>query len=473
MFLVLILKGVAALFVILGAVIAYFLYLHVVRTTKREGEAEIFPGPLPFLGFAIELGRDPIGVFKECAEKTVDVFGVLLGGRRMFLINDPHSSDLIFTNHPSLTIGEFQNSIKQNFFNVSSAVLEAVHNTKGYNEGASRKLIGQTLLNEKSLNILTRRMTKKFTSLYNSLITKRLTYANSVTNSSNNENTPVEIRLYDLISRFVFNVTLATIMNEEINDNDEKCSKLYEAFREFDGCMFKCLSGYPIKYQSKPLQALLTLQNAISIVKKENFSELIEKRFEIVQEVVKQHPELLKDYFSVNAISLIWASVSNSMPATFWILYYVIQQPSLLQEIQKEIKEKIPNYQQFLEKNFVLNPSILTEAEGILPQEQLNSLHLIDACFTEALRLTSGSLALRTVKEDNTILEFASGNKYKFRKGDRIGVIPTLFHFNEKLYPNPNEFNPYRFIQGDTFDEKVKASHGRIHAEYDGKPLNS
>ena len=52
---------------------------------------------------------------------------------------------------------------------------------------------------------------------------------------------------------------------------------------------------------------------------------------------------------------------------------------------------------------------------------------------------------MRAVTEDCTI-ELDSGNSYKFRKGDKLGIFPATIHFDPDIYPNPEEFNYKRFI---------------------------
>ena len=70
-------------------------------------------------------------------------------------------------------------------------------------------------------------------------------------------------------------------------------------------------------------------------------------------------------------------------------------------------------------------------------------------------------------------MTLASGSKYKFRKGDRVGLCPPLFHLDEELFPNPTDFNPSRWLLGEdkSTDEKVQAACGKMAFYKGGKEL--
>lgn len=58
----------------------------------------------------------------------------------------------------------------------------------------------------------------------------------------------------------------------------------------------------------------------------------------------------------------------------------------------------------------------------------------------------SGSLIMREVITNDCALTLASGNTYKFRKGDKIGIFPPLSHYDEDYYPNATKFQYDRFV---------------------------
>jgi len=72
---------------------------------------------------------------------------------------------------------------------------------------------------------------------------------------------------------------------------------------------------------------------------------------------------------------------------------------------------------------------------------------MLDACITETLRLTSGSMIMRKIVSSNTAIKLASGTVYKFRKGDQVGICPPLVHLDDEIYPDAQAFRPARWLQ--------------------------
>eukprot|EP01034_Spumella_vulgaris_P029595 gene29595-36670_t len=258
------------------------------------------------------MGSRPIELLQESGAMIGDIFGLVVAGNRMFIINDPHSYNVIIK-----PVKELDNG----------------------------------------LHSLTQRMEVSL-----------LKCTNGVQNG--------EVLLYDFLARMIFSASIAALFNADAGDD----TKLFDAFQEFDKVIPIAAAGVDLKY----------------------------------------------------------FSVGNTMPATFWLLYYLLSDPALLAQAKKEITDTFASGS---------NPSSLS-------QDQLNGMVFMDACITEALRLSSGSLIMRFVNAPCR-LTMDSGKVYKFRKGDRIGLFPTLMHYDEEIFPNAMTFNPSRWLQGETQEERV------------------
>ena len=62
----------------------------------------------------------------------------------------------------------------------------------------------------------------------------------------------------------------------------------------------------------------------------------------------------------------------------------------------------------------------------------------------------SGSLIVRQVISDECSLTLNSGRTYKFRKGDKVAIFPTIGHYDSRIYSNPEEFIFNRFVNTPT-----------------------
>ena len=107
-----------------GGSLAYVFYHHLNLSIPRNGEAPIRWSWLPFLGWAIELGKRPIDFMQECAGIYDDIFGIVVGGNRMFIICDALSTTVVTKPVKDLSLEEFQESVMKLFFGMSKDMFE-------------------------------------------------------------------------------------------------------------------------------------------------------------------------------------------------------------------------------------------------------------------------------------------------------------------------------------------------------------
>ncbi|KAL6080335.1 hypothetical protein STEG23_036306, partial [Scotinomys teguina] len=65
------------------------------RRARRPGEPPLDLGSIPWLGHALEFGRDAASFLTRMKEKHGDIFTVLVGGRYVTVLLDPHSYDTV------------------------------------------------------------------------------------------------------------------------------------------------------------------------------------------------------------------------------------------------------------------------------------------------------------------------------------------------------------------------------------------
>lgn len=85
---------------------------HTYLSTSFAGEAPVKWSFLPLLGDALNMGDRPLEFLMGCAHQYGEIFGLVVGGNRLFLITDPHSNDLIVkANAKQLSTHEFHNQV--------------------------------------------------------------------------------------------------------------------------------------------------------------------------------------------------------------------------------------------------------------------------------------------------------------------------------------------------------------------------
>lgn len=400
---------------------AFHLYLSI----PRPGEPPIRWSSVPLLGYALELGKRPIEFLQECAALSDGIFGIVIGGKRMFIITDPFSTQTVLkpeTKH--LSSAEFHDAVQINFFNCGGPIIHETDNN------LARRWYSQYLLSDKALLPLSQRMHAKL---------NELSFKLKIGN----------VGLRDMLSEFIFRASMGALFNDAASKQDG----LFEHFQSFDKLLPFALAGMPSSLFPDAVKGREILIQACRDYT-EGLSEFMTVRQDYFSGMEKEGKIMPGDTARVQVI-MVWASASNTMPAGFWMLYYLMKHPDCMKKAIAEVNE-------------------LVKVAGIdrpWSQEQIDSLSFLDACFTEALRLSSGSLIMRGCTAPCEIT-LNDGRKFKLRKGDRLGLCPPLFHFDPDFFPEPNTFKPERWLDADGKSSSETAQH-KMMFHKNGREISS
>ncbi|TAQ84949.1 hypothetical protein B7494_g6729 [Chlorociboria aeruginascens] len=121
-------------------------------------------------------------------------------------------------------------------------------------------------------------------------------------------------------------------------------------------------------------------------------------------------------------VTLHWAINTNTRKTAFWMLTYLLRNPSYIEPLRKETAAAF-------------------NGESFIDLEYLHDkCPLLEGVWFETLRMASNAASVRLVKKDTII-----GNKV-LRKGNRIMIPYRLFHFDEAVYGDDiYSFKPERF----------------------------
>lgn len=132
-------------------------------------------------------------------------------------------------------------------------------------------------------------------------------------------------------------------------------------------------------------------------------------------------------------IGNVMAAVVNVTPTTFWNLYHIYSDPSLLQMVRAEAETAL---------------TITADAAGIhcrrLDVTKLRTAcPLINSVFQEVLRFRSTNASVRLVVKD-TMLQ----NRYLLKKNSVVHMPSHVIHHDTAVWgPNAREFIADRFVQ--------------------------
>mmetsp|Transcript_112566 Transcript_112566/g.220657 ORF Transcript_112566/g.220657 Transcript_112566/m.220657 type:complete len:513 (-) Transcript_112566:24-1562(-) len=421
----------SAVTLLFGAIYSYHLHLSI----QREGEPPMHWSWLPVLGNAIDLGTRPLEFLSECAKENSEIFGMVVAGNRMFIIADVLSCNTVLKPPKTLTWVEFHDIVLSNFFG-AKWTKSSQHGLEFFDEHLMRKWYSNYLLSDSALGALTTRM--------------QVQLAKDIHLSGDKKKTS----LYAYVSKLVFQASVASLFTPEAAEDPV----LFDAFRAFDEHLPLAAGGYKVDYASGPREARDKLLHAVRKYQSDNNCEFIKKRFTYFDSFGNKENT---DSFQ---LAMLWASVGNTMPSVFWLMYYLMTSPDAMQKVLSEISAVCP---------------ASVSGDASFSQDQLNKLLYMDACITETLRLSSGSMIMRHVGQACEVT-LASGKTYKFRAGDRVGLCPPLWHMDKTIYSNPTHFDPSRWLLPGWEDcnrqyseDTVMAAQGKTKLFKDGTPLPS
>ncbi|KAE8384418.1 RNA12 protein-domain-containing protein [Aspergillus alliaceus] len=165
---------------------------------------------------------------------------------------------------------------------------------------------------------------------------------------------------------------------------------------------------------------------------------------------------------AVGHLSLLWAMNVNSSNIAFWHLVRLYADPTLLEEIRKEISPYVQAHRPSREETgfpFQEPPRISIDLEGLL-----KSCALLKASFYETLRLDSADMSVReltsdlTIEEDATLSDIAAPRTYQVRKGESVILHHGVLQNDSRYFSNPDQFDPLRFIITDPVTGKKNAN---------------
>ncbi|TRY89381.1 hypothetical protein DNTS_015312 [Danionella cerebrum] len=393
------------------------------RRTRRRNEPPLDKGIIPWLGHALEFGKDAAKFLTRMKLKHGDIFTVRAAGQYITILLDSNCYDAVLSDVVSLDQISYAQSLMKRIFSLNLPS----HNPESEKKRAKMYLQGDTLTQlcssmQKNLNLL---MTPSDKGLETSEWNKD--------------------GLFNLCYSLLFKTGYLTIFDAEKN-NTAALTEIYEKFRQFDKLLPK-LARTTVNKEEKQIASSareelwkwLTQSCLDGKTGRQSWlgSYIQQLQDEGVDAETQRRAMLLQ----------LWVTQGNTGPTAFWVMGYLLTHPEALRAVNDEIQC----------------------VKHLCPEEGRNHTPVFDSVLSETLRLTAAALITRQVMHDKTI-RLSNGREYHLRRGDRLCVFPFISpQMDPEIHQQPEMFQFDRFLNADGSKKKDFFKQG-VRVKYPSVP---
>ncbi|XP_037535794.1 prostacyclin synthase-like [Nematolebias whitei] len=288
------------------------LYLSLTRQWRCKNEPPLDVGIIPWLGHALEFGRDASKFIIRMQEKHGNIFTVRVAGRYITLLLDPHSYDAVINDSDSLDFSRYAQVLMSRIFNLELPPQQP----------AKAKMMTKRHFLGKNLSTLNRTMSRHLGTLLK-------------TEMQHDQRNWKEEGLFSLSYRLLFKAGYLTLFGGEQNNNSSNSSEVYKEYKKFDGFLCKLARG-TLKAEEKKTahgvqRRLWELLASAGLTNDSGSSMWLHAYRRLLQEDGVDEETQRKAL-----LMQLWASQGNVGPAAFWLLGYLLTNPEALTAVKRE-----------------------------------------------------------------------------------------------------------------------------------------
>ncbi|XP_070758027.1 prostacyclin synthase-like [Enoplosus armatus] len=387
------------IFLLVQAVLLYFILTH---RSRSKSDPPLDKGVIPWLGHALEFGKDASKFLNRMKRKHGDIFTVRAAGRYVTVLLDPHSYDTVINDSDSLDFTRYAQVLMERIFN-----LQLPHHQPAKAKAMMKKhFLGMNLA------VLNGTMSRHLQDLLKAEMPQ-------------NQKDWKEEGLFNFSYSLLFKAGYLSLFGGEQNNNSTDPSSVYEEYKKFESLLTKMARG-TLKPEEKRTaqsvrQRLWDLLAPAGLTEDSGSSPWLHTYRRLLQEEGADEETQRKA-----VLMQLWATQGNVGPAAFWLLGYLLTNPEALTAVRREMET----------------------SEASLLDRPVNT-PVFDSALEETLRLTAAPFITREVVQEKT-LHMADGQEYLLRKGDRVCLFPfNSPQMDPEIYQEPQKYKYDRFLNED------------------------
>ncbi|KAL3455573.1 cytochrome P450 [Aspergillus heterothallicus] len=391
------------------------------RRDPREPPAVPSAQPIPLLGHLIGMlqhGTGYFGVLSEKYSSTHPIFTVNLLFTKFYLVTSPDLLLAVQRATKTLVFDPFLDFTTHKIAGIRGAPLEILRGKQNGGHGGNQAALDA--MHPKLTGAPLDRLNEAMVSLLSPLV-------DQLAQSG-------EADLYEWCTCAITAATTGAVYGEK-NPYAEK--QVADAFWAFENNLSPLLPGILPSLTARP--AYNGRKTCVAAFEKfflnngpDTASELIQARYKVMCELDLDLEAKARAEFTV-AIGLL----SNTVPASFWIIYDLYSRPELLAEIRAEVNKN----------------AVRVEEKGVRDTKQRKCIVSIpalrDNCplflstYQEILRYRSTSSPMRFVTEDTLLAD-----EYLLKKGNVLSIPARSMGMTSNVWGrDASSFNPRRFLK--------------------------
>ncbi|XP_063040159.1 cytochrome P450 7B1 [Engraulis encrasicolus] len=417
--------------------------------TWREGEPPLVKGCLPFVGKAVEFGQDALRLLTQLQDTHGDIFTVLIAGRYMTFVMNPLWYPAVVKHARQLDFHVFTDKVAPPTFGYPP-----VHS--GAFPGLSDRIQSSfQLLQGDQLTHLSQSMMGNLLATLRQHLMWPAAGGRGETEAAPPDRPGLtrEMGLYALCESLMFHASILTLYGKHDRTHSPAVlEELRGKFSKFDASFPLLVGGVPIW--------LLVRTNALRGELIKHFDPRSMQQWSSPSEFITTRAQLLDEYRltdmekGAHHFAILWASVGNTVPAAFWVMYHLLAHPEAFAAVKSEIQEVLGIKGEGLSLNDDLT----------LRPEDLDRMIFLESAVNESLRLSSASMNVRVSQEDFE-MRLDSQRSVCLRKDDIIAMYPQSMHMDPDIYPQPEVYKFDRFVS-DVSESEQGSSRWRRRTEF-------
>ncbi|XP_028302616.1 prostacyclin synthase [Gouania willdenowi] len=386
---------------LIGLLLLVFLYC---SRKRQSNEPPLDKGWIPWLGHALDFGKDAANFLTRMKEKHGDIFTVRVAGIYVTVLLDPNSFDSVVCDTTFLEFTRIRNQLIKKIFNLQ---LEEI------DQASERRWMEWQFQGPSLVELNT---TMKYH--LQTVLLKTLH--------------PLEWRedgLFDLCYSLLFKAGFLTLFERRVNPE-----LVYNQFRQFDDLLAK-LARSSLKGDEKN-SARLSRERLWELLSPDRQSEAESVSWQKSYHHFLQEQGVSAEMQNRALLLQLWTTQCNAGPAAFWLLGFLLTHPEAMDAVKSEIR------------GLSALQDTSTQHPPIDPLET-HRTPVLDSVLSETLRLTAAVMINREVIQDKT-LHMADGRVFHLRRGDRVCLFPFLSpQMDPEIHSEPQMFKYDRFLNED------------------------